>query len=88
MPSSPISFTNTVIKVVDSYRKSLCPSSDLHVRLWTQYFSRLDNHSTLASTFERPLIELHRLEDVRVNDRIESQLDSGEYDDDILKVII
>ena len=34
-----ISFTYTVIKVVASYRKSLHPSSDLHVRLWTQYFS-------------------------------------------------
>ena len=64
------------------------PHPDLHVRLWTQYFSRLDNHSTLASTCESPLLELHRLEDVRVNDWIESQLDSGEYDDDILKVII
>ena len=61
------------------------PHPDLHVRLWTQYFSRLDNHSALTCAYESPLLELHRLEDVRVNDWIESQLDSGEYDDDILK---
>ena len=64
------------------------PHPDLHVRLWTQYFSRLDNHSTITSACASPLLELHRLDDIRVNDWIESQLDSGKYDDDILKVII
>ena len=64
------------------------PHPDLHVRLWTQYFSKLNNHSALACGHENPLLELHRLEDARVNNWIESQVDSGNYDDDILKVII
>ena len=64
------------------------PHPDIHVRLWTKYFSRRHASPSRSQSDSHHLTELLRLNDSRVKDWVSGLLAKGEYDADILSVLI
>jgi len=64
------------------------PHPDPHVKLWTQYFSRRSGLASAGDAKVSELLKLHRLNDSRVQEWVETSLNRGFYDKDILSVLI